>query len=240
MSNHNQQKTDTADLRTAQVTFIPPPTVAHFYSNFTTQYCAIMSPVGLGKTTALILKALRISRRQMPDENGVRWTRHAFVRGTYQQLVDSTVKSFEDWVPSHICKLKKSAPINGQIDMLPLHDQDQLFVPGSLLGGTYNAETGERMGAEDVSGKRIGDYFPNGTYMHTDFRFMALDSQNAIGDLRSTEYTCMFFDEPDQMDSLEDVLTEAQTRIGRYPSAKRISLTCSVVRIQDLPPIMAD
>lgn len=195
-----------------------------------------MSPVGLGKTTALILKALRIAKRQCPDENGVRWTRMAFVRGTYQQLLDSTVKSFEDWIPSDICKLTKSAPIKGAIDMLPLNDQEAKFPPNSIMGGTYNAMTGEREGGIDVSGKRVGDTFPNGTYMHCDFRFMALDSQNAIADLRSTEYTCMFFDEPDQMDNLEDVLTEAHTRIGRYPSAKRVHLTCSQINMSYNPP----
>lgn len=230
------KKTEFDDLRARQITYIPSPTVAHFYSDFETEFCAIMSPVGLGKTSALILKALRIAKRQCPDENGVRYTRQAFARGTYQQLMDSTVKSFKEWIPPSVCKLRESAPIAGTIDMLPLNDQEALFPPNSILGGQYNAETGIREGGEDVSGKRVGDYFPNGTYMHAEFRFLGLDSQNAISDLRSTEWTCINLDEPDQMDNLEDVLTEAQTRVGRYPSAQTASLTCSQINMAYNPP----
>lgn len=207
-----------------QLEYVPGPTVSHFFLDFDTEFCAIMSPVGLGKTSALIVKALYISYRQCPDASGVRHTRHAFVRGTYQQLVDSTVKSFVYWIPKEICKMRRSPPISGMIEMMPLHDQDELFGPGSVINGV------------DLTGKRIGDTFPNGTYVQADFRFIALDSQNAIGDLRSTEYTCMHFDEPDQMENLEDVLTEAHTRLGRWPAAQMAPLTCSQINMAYNPP----
>lgn len=215
---------ETDHLKLRQLEYIPTNTVAHFFSDFTTQFCAIMSPVGLGKTSALIMKALRIAKRQCPDRNGVRWTRIAFARGTYQQLIDSTVKSFQFWIPDHVCKLRRSPPIFGEISMMPLHDQNRMFEPGTIIDG------------EDWSGRRIGDRFPEGTYVNADFRFMALDSQNAIGDLRSTEYTIINLDEPDQMEYLEDTLTEAQSRIGRYPEVQTAPITCSQINMSYNPP----
>ncbi len=63
---------------------------------------AIMGPFGSGKSTMCVIELLRRSREQLPGPDGVRRSRWVVVRNTYQQLRDTSIKTFEDWVPPGI------------------------------------------------------------------------------------------------------------------------------------------
>lgn len=63
---------------------------------------AIMGPFGSGKSTMCVIELLRRAREQAPNSSGVRCTRWVVVRNTYQQLRDTAIKTFEDWIPPGI------------------------------------------------------------------------------------------------------------------------------------------
>ena len=75
------------------------PTVRAFAMDYDHFIMAIMGPVGSGKSSGCVMKLLNLSFEQQPDINGVRKTRWAIIRNTYQQLKDTTKKTIEEWVP---------------------------------------------------------------------------------------------------------------------------------------------
>lgn len=70
------------------------PTVSDYYldDNLVT---LIIGPVGSGKTLGSIAKLERLMYEQEPNNDGIRYTRWAVIRNTYQELKDTTIKSFE-------------------------------------------------------------------------------------------------------------------------------------------------
>lgn len=63
------------------------------------QMRAIMGPFGSGKSTMCVVELVRRAMEQEPGPDGVRRTRWVVVRNTYQQLRDTSIKTFEQWVP---------------------------------------------------------------------------------------------------------------------------------------------
>jgi hypothetical protein len=61
---------------------------------------AITGPYGSGKSTgAGVIEAVNRMMRQAPGPDGVRRSRGAVVRNTYPQLLDTTIKTFMEWLP---------------------------------------------------------------------------------------------------------------------------------------------
>lgn len=81
--------------------YVAPPTGAAFMrSNAPVRL--IMGPVGSGKSTVDIMEIVRRAAEQRPDRRGIRRTRWAIVRSTYQQLKDTTLKSWLEWLPDGV------------------------------------------------------------------------------------------------------------------------------------------
>lgn len=59
----------------------------------------LMGPFGSGKSSTCVIEIIRRAHAQVPGADGVRRTRWAVIRNTYQQLKDTTIKTFHDWVP---------------------------------------------------------------------------------------------------------------------------------------------
>lgn len=205
-----------------------------------------MSHVGYGKTSALVVKAHKLSLIQPPSlDDGGRYTRNLFVRGTHNQLIRSTIPTFQNWIPHKVCPIRYSSPISGKIEGLPLKDWNQHF-PQTMekagkvfpytLGALWNPDDEVFEGGEDVSGMRIGDVFPEGTKLWVHFDFMGLDNTNFQADLLGYECTNLFFDEPDTFASLDQVLPEAKSRMGRYPPADVAPLLISQCNYAYNPP----
>ena len=57
----------------------------------------IQGPVGSGTSTACCFKMWRIATEQAPDQMGVRRTRWLIVRNTYNDLRDTTLKTWKYW-----------------------------------------------------------------------------------------------------------------------------------------------
>lgn len=60
---------------------------------------------------------------------------------------------------------------------------------------------------------------PDGTHVHSEWQFAAMDSEEALGDALGAEMTGVMIDEASEIP--EDVVEIISTRIGRYPSGVR-------------------
>ena len=221
------------------------PTLQHFMSDFHTPFCGVMSHVNSGKTSAMCVKSQLVAKNQHPDADGIRRSSHMFIRGTQGDLLRSTVRTFSSWVDPNLISIRKSTPIGGDLEMQPLHDQNQhfpehYFREGKLypymIGGWDAKNECFMPDAIDVSGQRIGDVFPNGTFVHARFDFVPLDNPEWESILLGYEATAAYFDEPDSMSNIEEVLTKLPGRLGRMPPADMAPLTCTQVNMAFNPP----
>ena len=62
---------------------------------------ALMGPLGSGKSSASIVELVRRGQMHPRSHDGIRHSRWAVVRNTYQQLADTTIKSIFQWLPPH-------------------------------------------------------------------------------------------------------------------------------------------
>lgn len=75
----------------------------------------LMGPVGGGKTVANIMELYLRACEQQPNDNGVRKTRWALIRNTYPELLSTTLKTFEEWIPPNVCPITRGALIGGTL-----------------------------------------------------------------------------------------------------------------------------
>jgi hypothetical protein len=61
---------------------------------------ALIGPFGSGKSSGCLMELIRRAAKQAPGQDGIRRTRWAVIRNTYQQLQDTTVKTVLDWLPA--------------------------------------------------------------------------------------------------------------------------------------------
>jgi hypothetical protein len=59
----------------------------------------LMGPFGSGKSSGCVVEIVRRALAQKPGPDGVRRSRWVVVRNTYQQLSDTTIKTFHQWLP---------------------------------------------------------------------------------------------------------------------------------------------
>jgi hypothetical protein len=133
----------------------------------------IRGPVGSGKTTAAILELYTRALEQAPF-NGVRRSRWALIRSTYPELLSTTLKTFEEWIPRQVCRVVQSAPIRGMLNVdlpdgtkveaeflfLALDQEDDVKKLKSLelTGGFINEASETRRSILEMLTSRVGRY----------------------------------------------------------------------------------
>ena len=60
---------------------------------------SLMGPIGSGKSVACIVETLIKCYAQGPNQDGIRKSRWVIIRNTYRELLDTSIKSFNDWIP---------------------------------------------------------------------------------------------------------------------------------------------
>ena len=95
-------------LRRAEYT--PPGPIAEAFLHDPAFVSGIMGPIGSGKTTACIVKALLASARQPKDKQGRRRSRGAIIRNTFPELKTTTIKSWHEWVPQDCGRWQSEGP----------------------------------------------------------------------------------------------------------------------------------
>lgn len=75
------------------------PTIWKF-ANDNSRWRLLMGPVGSGKSSGCVWEIIRRALAQAPSPvDGIRRTRWLVLRQTYRQLLDTTIKTFFDWLP---------------------------------------------------------------------------------------------------------------------------------------------
>lgn len=77
------------------------PTLRRFAKSDKRVRCAL-GPFGSGKSSAMVLEIIRRANEQAPGPDGIRRSRWVVVRNSYNQLKDTTIKTFHDWFPPKI------------------------------------------------------------------------------------------------------------------------------------------
>ncbi|MFN0183055.1 MAG: hypothetical protein ACKVQR_04465 [Aquabacterium sp.] len=171
------------------LSWAPPGPVAAAFMADRSPVSGINGPVGSGKTTAAIMKAVRLGQAQAPSTGvfeagpggGAPWPVRRFklciVRDTYRQLSRSTIPSWQSRFPKTL--------------------------------GTWN-------GAENApASHRIQFYLPDRTMLDLQVDFVAIGDQSVEEVLRGYEVTAFYLNELDMMS--QEVFTYAIGRTGRFP-----------------------
>lgn len=101
------------------ITYVASPTGAKFHaSNKVVR--GFLGPVGNGKSVTCITEMHRISVLQEPNSEGIRKTKWAIVRNTYDMLETTTLATFVQWIPPDVCGITLK-PMRGNL-AYPLPD----------------------------------------------------------------------------------------------------------------------
>lgn len=135
----------------------------------------IRGPIRSGTSTASLMEMFRRAREQAPCTHGAhegkRRSRWVIVRNTYNELDQSTIRTWLQWFPEHVYgPLIRSRPVTHHI-----------------VHGDIDAE----------------------------FVFLALDSPDDVGKLRSTEWTGAFINELEFIP--KEIFDELTSRVGYFP-----------------------
>ena len=102
----------------------PTPALFHKDNSFVR---GLMGAVGSGKSVACCMEILSRACRQRPNSEGIRKSRWAVVRNTYGELKTTTIKTWQDWIPSEICPIVYDSPIRGRMEM-PQPDGTKVYL----------------------------------------------------------------------------------------------------------------
>lgn len=132
----------------SEIRFDAPPTVAEFMRS-TALFRIILGPVGSGKTTGCIFELLKIAvNQEKSPQDGIRYTRFAIVRQTFEQLRTTILKDIEQWlgkVSSYKVQDKtvtiRFGDVKSEWMLIPLEDMDdQRRLLSSQLTGAWMSE----------------------------------------------------------------------------------------------------
>lgn len=178
--------------------YVAPPTVWDFIQS-DAFVCGIVGPYGSGKSVGAVMKMLRHSMEQKPDNDGVRRTRWAVVRNTRPMLRETTIKTFLDWIPEKVTE-------NGRTRQIAV----------------YSKTEGRFTLGRDDKGRLTMPHYRNGqhdgTYIEAEFIFMPLDKPQQEKNLLSLELTGAWVNEFREINF--QLFTGLLGRTGRYPSTK--------------------
>ncbi len=102
------------------------PTIAAFHKS-EAFVRGIMGPIGSSKSTACVMEILSRAMEQKPSSNGQRKSRWAVIRNSYPELKTTTLKTWNQWVPSHYGKLTMDSPIRHYVSTSEL-ELEILFI----------------------------------------------------------------------------------------------------------------
>ena len=89
---------DDDDYNPNQVDYVASPTARKFHSS-DAFVRGMAGPIGSGKSVACCLEILAKATAQERGPDGIRRTRWAIIRNSYRELQDTTLKTWNDWIP---------------------------------------------------------------------------------------------------------------------------------------------
>ena len=89
-------------------------TISSFHRN-NSPYRGIMGPVGSGKSVGCVMEIIMRAMKMPQGKDGVRKSRWGCIRNSYAELKSTTIKTWEEWVPSIDCPIVYDTPIRGEM-----------------------------------------------------------------------------------------------------------------------------
>lgn len=83
------------------LTYTAPPTITAFLQCRSFVHL-ITGPFGSGKSTGCVMKILLLAQEQERGHDGIRHSRGAVIRNTYRELMDTTKKTIDAWLPPDV------------------------------------------------------------------------------------------------------------------------------------------
>lgn len=106
-----------------EINYVASPTSAKFHaSNKVVR--GFLGPVGNGKSVCCINEMHRLAVLQEPNSKGIRKTKWAIVRNTYEQLETTTLATFRQWIPQDVCSITLK-PMRGNLSY-PMPDKTRV------------------------------------------------------------------------------------------------------------------
>lgn len=149
------------------------PTLSEFHISGAF-YRGIMGPVGSGKSTGCCMEIMRRGQEQAPNDEGVRRTRFAVIRNTYRELMDTTVKTWQDWFRPEYFGAVKIGEMSHKISCpgpdgtrseievlfraLDRPDDIKKLLSLEITGAWVNEARETPKGVIDILGDRVGRY----------------------------------------------------------------------------------
>lgn len=75
----------------------------------------IKGPVGSGKSVTCIQEMKRLWHTQLPNNQGIRLGRWAIIRNTRPELINTTLKTFQQWIPEELAKIKHNPNLKAEV-----------------------------------------------------------------------------------------------------------------------------
>lgn len=96
------------------INYVAGPTAVKFHADAKSFVRVFLGPVGGGKTVACIMDIITKACMQEPYRR-LRRTRWGIVRETYPELKNTTLKTWQAWVPDQMCHVNMQPPFTGMI-----------------------------------------------------------------------------------------------------------------------------
>lgn len=84
-----------------QINYTPAPTIQRFHRSDDFVRC-LMGPFGSGKSVGCVAEILGRAREEPKGHDGIRRSRWAVIRNSYRELKDTSLQTWNDWVPPQI------------------------------------------------------------------------------------------------------------------------------------------
>jgi len=130
----------------------------------------VIGPFGSGKSSAMVLEIIRRANLQTPGPDGIRRSRWVVVRNSYNQLKDTTIKTFMDWFPpkifgeyrvtDHVYIITKFPGVHLEVIFRALDRPDQVsnLLSLEVTGAWFNEVREIPLPIVDAMDSRIGRY----------------------------------------------------------------------------------
>lgn len=149
----------------------------------------VLGPYGSGKSVGSFMKLVYLAQQQAPANDGIRYTRWVVIRNTAQNLQDTAIKTWFEWLPD------------------------------GLVGSWRASKNTFHLGMDDAGNINlmpVVDDQGNVTYVYAEVLFRSLDRPDQMRDLLGLELTGAIMAEWRELDF--DLLLGLSGRVGRFPA----------------------
>ena len=136
-------------MATKTITYIESPTCGEFHSS-PKNIRGIRGPVGSGKSVACCMEIFFASMRQYPCDDGVVRNKWLILRNTFQELKQTTVRTWLDWFPD--TQMHWSPPLGGMLKIPHIDGSGRIVEIELLFWGMDQPDSEESLKSLEITG----------------------------------------------------------------------------------------